>query len=811
MQIADVYAKLTLDDKAVEQTLKTDLPREAGESGETSGKSFGSKFGSVAKGLMGGLVGAGIGAAFGVAAKGAGELDTAVRALQASTGMTAEEADTAGKALTGMYQNNLQGFSEIGKVMENVHNDLGLTGDAADKATAAFLRYATATGQEASGAVSAFDDILDSWGLTAADATKVMDLLIASHQKYGGSIADSQAALSAMAPAMTAAGMSVEEGAGLLNMFAASGIDASTASTAMTKALGKVKSPEELRTLLANISAVEDPFERAQLAADLFGVKAGAKMAVALGQGGLDTFMLSLDETAGATDRAADAIESGFGAQMQLKIKEFGGALAGIGSNFGPLLIGMTALLPMATPIFTTIGGALGAVLTTGIVGGVTLLPVLLVAAVVAALAFLIANPEILAQVAEIAGNIIAGIADFLGGLGETLLAAFGAAWDAVVAAAPGFLESLAILILTLPGRILGLLETFLGAFDQIFAAVVAAAPGFLLDLGNLILSLPGKIIGLLTEIPALFEKAWDAVIEYGPTFLTNLAQIVLLLPDRIVGLMASVLKVFVDTFLGVLAKAPGFIADVVAFILSIPGKIFGLQAKVVDFFAGIIKTVVAAIGTFVADVVREMLTWPGKIVGLVTSIPDQFAGIARTVKTGIETLVGDVVSFFLSIPGKIVSVGGAIVRGLIDGLASFPGELLRVIGDAFRNLRIDIGPFHISASGVTIDLPTINLPSLAVGTEYVPENMLAFLHRGEMVVPAHQAAALRAGGGRTPLPEGPSLAGGGGGFTMGNVVINAQTFAGTEGDARAFARSMFDRIEDEASRRGFTLGVAAR
>ncbi len=56
-----------------------------------------------------------------------------------------------------------------------------------------------------------------------------------------------------------------------------------------------------------------------------------------------------------------------------------------------------------------------------------------------------------------------------------------------------------------------------------------------------------------------------------------------------------------------------------------------------------------------------------------------------------------------------VPELGGKIVGGIIDAFVSFPGKVAQVIGDAFRNLKIDIGPFHITGSGITIDLPKIS------------------------------------------------------------------------------------------------------
>ncbi len=656
--IGDLFFLFRGDDTG----LQVDAAKAGGTAGTTAGKRFSVSMGTALRAGIGGAIGGALSAGLGMAIKGGAELNAAVTAYAADTGATTEEAAKAQATIGGLFRTNLQGFSEIADAMAKVHNDLGLTGQAADETSAKFLKFGTATGQEAGGAVAAFDDILDAWNLTAADSGPIMDKLIAGHQRFGGSIAESEAALKALAPAMTAANLTVDDGLGLLNLFNAAGIDASKAPQALTKALGKVKSPAELKALIADIAATKDPFERAKKAIDLFGAKAGPQLATALSKGDLAGFTIGMGEAAGATDRAAATIESGFGNQAQLVIKNFGGALAEIGTNFGPLILGFSALLPALTPIITTAGAALGGLLASAIPIGMALLPVLLIGALVAAVAFLIANPEIVGKIAEFVGSILGAIGDFLGTLGDVFATAFGAAVDAVGGAV-------------------------------------------------------GQIVGFIGGIPGQVAGFFLALVQQWIALQVQVASIVL-----------------------------GLVGQVVGFVLSIPGKIVGLIGAVAGQFATLGGQVIGIVTGFIGSVVGFYLALPGRIAGLVGTIAGFFIDLGGRILSTVGTFLGQVVGFFLAIPGKVIGIGAEIVGGIIRGMASLPGQLLDTVVNAFRSIKIDIGPFHISSAGVTIDLPKIELPSFAVGSPFIPRDMTALVHAGEMIIPAPESAAIRAG-----------------------------------------------------------------
>lgn len=349
--LASLLIKLGLDASAVEQGMAQ---------ADKAVSGFGSSGGKALKAAAG-VAGAGL--AF--AAKGALQMEEAAAAFQAQTGASAAEAEAFAKRLNAAAGNSLVPMEQLQASAIAIRTDLGLTGDAAAKAEAQFAAYQRATGQGAE-AVLAFDDILDNWNLSADDAGGIMDKLITSHQKFGGSLADNQKTLAALAPAMQAANMEVDDGIALLGLFGAKGLDANVASAAFAKALTKVKSPEELQAAIADIANTQDSFERASKAADLFGARAGAKLANALGGADLDDYAISMEDAAGATAKAADVLDNTMTSKLKLALNQGKALLRGFGMEVGPILTGAMSGISFAKtlgldralgPVFQKLGG----------------------------------------------------------------------------------------------------------------------------------------------------------------------------------------------------------------------------------------------------------------------------------------------------------------------------------------------------------------------------------------------------------------------------------------------------------------------
>jgi hypothetical protein len=266
--------------------------------------------------------------------------------FRAETGASAEEARHFSDAVNAAAGGSLLSMDDIATSATRIRTDLGLTEAAADTALGSFLRYERATEQGAD-AVLAFDDILDAWNLTAADTGAIMDTLVAGHQVYGGSIAESQDLLAKLAPVLQGANMGWQEGAELINVFNAAGVDTGAGITGLTTVLGEVESPAELQALLADIASTADPFERAQKAIDTFGARAGPKLAQALQASGgdLSRFGFELGEIAGKTEEAAAALDDTFTSRLRLAANQGLALLRGFGMSVGPVLTGAVSAI----------------------------------------------------------------------------------------------------------------------------------------------------------------------------------------------------------------------------------------------------------------------------------------------------------------------------------------------------------------------------------------------------------------------------------------------------------------------------------
>ena len=353
MNIGAVFLQLLADGSK----LTPQVESEAAKAGDAGAKTLGQKLSGGLKGEAFKVLGAAATAAFGIASKGALELENIQARIRAETGATADEAIAAAKAVNKVAGDERMSLEAVSDIAIKVRRDLGATGDEADKLTAKIARFARVTRQDGGAAVADIDDLMDAWGLTVGDLDGLLDKLVVSGQKFGGTITEDQKALAAMAPQLKAFNLGIDDGIALLDLFKASGLDAAGIPRALNSAIQKLDG-RPLQDFIKELASIEDPGLRAQRAIEVFGARAGAQLANAIkpGMDSLEAFKVTTEESIGAVDEAADALDGTITAKIQRFFSQMGAGLRQFGSDFGAAA---TAVASLGSLIATLGGGKL--------------------------------------------------------------------------------------------------------------------------------------------------------------------------------------------------------------------------------------------------------------------------------------------------------------------------------------------------------------------------------------------------------------------------------------------------------------------
>ncbi len=373
-------------------------------------------------GKQGALMGAGILGAAGAVGAGLFEIGSSfddafdqIRVGTGATGPVLEGLKNDMKAVAGAVPAS---FGDVGSVITAFNQKLGLTGAPLQLMSEQVLELSRITKTDLGGNVEAVASVMQNFGVSAGDQSGKLDLLFRASQQSGVSVAELAAQMADSGVVLRDVGLTFDQSAAFLATLGKAGVDAGDVMPAFSKAMavaakeGKDASAVFQETFDKIKNAPSDT-EAAGAALDVFGAKAGPKLAAMIREG-----KLSYEEMQAAMGQGDTIMQAGADTQ------DFGEKLTNLKNKV------FLALEPIATKVFTKIGEVVEQltpkieqltkwmtdhkevmIIVAGVIGGIAVIAVTAyaIAMASAAIATIAAAAPILLIVALI-GLLIAGV-----------------------------------------------------------------------------------------------------------------------------------------------------------------------------------------------------------------------------------------------------------------------------------------------------------------------------------------------------------------------------------------------------------------
>lgn len=213
-------------------------------------------------------------------------------------------------------------FKTAGAAIGEVNTRFGLTGQELEDLSAKFIKFSSLNDTSVSSSIDGVQAAMAAMGVSIENAGNFLDILNKAGQDTGVSMDKLTGDLSSNATVLREMGFHYNTAVGFLANLSKNGVDASSVLTGLKTALknatkdGKSMS-QAMAELMGKIKGAKSETEAMQIAAELFGSKAGPAMAKAIRDG-----RLSFDEFSSVVWDAGDSIERTFEATLD-PIDEF--------------------------------------------------------------------------------------------------------------------------------------------------------------------------------------------------------------------------------------------------------------------------------------------------------------------------------------------------------------------------------------------------------------------------------------------------------------------------------------------------------
>lgn len=699
------------------------------------GRSFGKLGGMLGTAVVGGAA-AGAAALGGLAAVGVGGasgLQGQLREVNTLLGATGAAGDRSLKAL----QDETRALSdELGISQSELADGLyqalsaGVPRDNVFEFLATSAKAGIGGVADTATAVDGISTIVNAFGRDASEAGTVADSMFAAVRGGKTTFGELSSAMSTVAPAAAAAGVSFQEVNAGIATLTAGGATTSQASTQLRAALVGLQRPSEEMTSIFQAAGYESA--QAAIESEGLGAALGIVADAADGDNGKLTQLLGSVEAVGAAQVLAGTGAEKFAAEMAAQDEAAGGAAAAFDEVSQSSGRAWTEFTTQLNNVAIAIGQQLLPPLT-DLLGKVSenLFPLLEQAA-----AYVQPAIEWFGTLGERFAGLAGqgdGLGLKLGELGEKFSGVFTAAQE-LVSAAVAFItdvwDRFGTHLVEFASRQFGRLQQMIGgALDVvtgIFSAFAAILRG---DWSGLWDAVKQVVSGAWSFITGLVSAAWD-----GLKTLFGLG----------VATISAVWARLWETVKGALSSAWAAIKRAVS---------AGVDA-VVGWFTALPGRVLSAISSLASDLFAKGREFLDRLRGGV-----EIAAIA--LQSWFTSLPGKVLGWLGNVGSRLYQAGRDLIQGLVNGITSMVTEAGRAAARAARG-AIDAAKSALglaSPSKVFADIGRQTVAGFVVGVDQRAADAEAAVRRMLVVPDAPQVstggdelAAFDAAGGRGPL-----------------------------------------------------------
>jgi TP901 family phage tail tape measure protein len=670
---------------------------------DQTGKAFGSagggaqKFAAIGVAAMAALA-AGAAAAAGALFKIGDSFDESYDTIRVGTGATGDALNALKDDFRAVVSSVPTDFASASTAIADINTRLGLTGQPLQNVSKQFLELSRITKTDVAGNIDAGTAALNSFGATANQQPAFLDQIFRASQNSGVGFAELSNELAANGTVLRAVGFDFTESTALIAALGKAGVSTSDVMPALSRTMktaaeqGKDAGTVFQETFDA-IKAAPDATSAAQVAMEVFGDKAGPKLAAMVREG-----KLSFEDMLAAVQGGSDTIM-----QAGADTMDFGEKWTMFKNNV------LLALEPVATRVFNSIGEALDrfsawwstngpTIIATATTIGTTLVAAFgsatdalrtafgflsdnstvftVVAGIIAAVfiphfvamataATVNAAKTVVAwvttQVAAIkaaavhSGQVVGMVAKWVAmSVGATVNAAkVVAGW---VATSAGAIAAGAVMAAQTAVHVAK--WAFLGAQSLLHAAKVAAA--WLIAIGPI-----GLVIAAVVGLVALIIANWDTIKRVTVDLWNSVKAATSAAWDWIKGAVSAA------------------VSAVSGAVSGAWNAVKGATAAAWDAVKGATSAAWDAVRSFVSGAIDAALG----AVGRLGAIPGQVAGWFGSARDGAVRALDSLVGFVGGIPGRITGAlgnlggllsdaGRRVIQGFIDGITGAFGRV---------------------------------------------------------------------------------------------------------------------------------------
>lgn len=624
------------------------------------------------------------------------DFDTAMRRAATIAGATADEFDALKKTALDLGAKTTKSAQEVAVAM----SEMAAKGYDVNQIIAAMpgvIAAAEASGEDLALTADTVSSAINAFGLEAKDASRVADILAQSANDTAAGIADLQYAFKYAAGPAAQLGYSIEQVTAAVGIMVDAGLAGEQAGTSLRAALLRLVDPPKkaantlkalgvqvkdqnnemkpLSQIIGELSKAMDGYtdsQKASALAAIFGTEAvsGMMALVAAGPEKIDAMTKSLENSAGASAKAAKKMMGGLGGAIEQMNGAFETMRIIVGDHLTPIIQRSVEWITKLIEAFNNAPPKLQKFISVAALVLATLTGFIAVVGTVAAGIglFMMSIAPIIPALTKVGGAL-----KVVGGLFAFLTSPISIAVIAVGALVAGFIA------------LYKHSEPFRNSINQIGSTLKGAFFVGVEKANEVLTKLKNVFIELVnTKVAPFFESVADAISRAFSGDFSGVAQMFGQLVPTIIGFLVGGIPALILTG----AKFLPAIAE--GMQQNLPALLNGITA--------VVNGIITAITTYLPMFVQSGVDVLTKLIeGLTSAIPI----ILPAILTIVTTLITTIAKFFPQFVQAGVTVLTNLLNGLVNALPLIVGAILTLVTTILGVITENL-PLIITA-GITI------------------------------------------------------------------------------------------------------------
>ena len=245
-----------------------------------------------------------------------------------------------------------QSFDDSAKAIADLNTMTGASGKTLQTLSMAVLDASRMMGTDLGGTIASLGKLLNNWNMRADQGVEVLDKLFFASQATGMGMDTIAQGVTASGGALRTLGLGLDESIALIGTLDKAGINAQQAMKSFSKALvalskeGVADTSQALIAIIEQIKSAKTMSEALDIGKNMFGIKAGADLTIAIREGKLEIVEL-VDALKTASGTIAETSKetmtfgerwSMLGNQAAMALEPLGTKLVGIAEEYMPAL-----------------------------------------------------------------------------------------------------------------------------------------------------------------------------------------------------------------------------------------------------------------------------------------------------------------------------------------------------------------------------------------------------------------------------------------------------------------------------------------